>query len=178
VDLELTEEQQAAAEERARIRGIGSPAAGQGTRRDRTLSAGAFQESGRTRTLPEYPFQKPRAAQASTTLLTPSPSKNLALLRFDGRDSVGSNSLYCDPIHRYGTEDQKKRFLVPYTRGEKIGCYALTEPQAGSNAAALQTKAVKKGRRLRAPTARKPGFTNGGAADAAIVYVEHRAGER
>src|SRR6266436_2242026 len=55
------------------------------------------------------------------------------------------NSLYCDPIHRLGTDDQKKRLLMPYARGEKIGCYALTEPQAGSNAAALQTKAVKKG---------------------------------
>ena len=55
------------------------------------------------------------------------------------------NSLYCDPLHRFGTEEQKKKFLVPFARGEKIGCYALTEPQAGSNAAALQTKAVKKG---------------------------------
>src|SRR5579863_9278959 len=55
------------------------------------------------------------------------------------------NSLYCDPIHRYGTDEQKKRFLLPFARGEKIGCYALTEPQAGSNAAALQTKAVKHG---------------------------------
>src|SRR3974377_1379886 len=32
------------------------------------------------------------------------------------------NSLFCDPIHRYGTEEQKKRFLLPLTRGEKIGC--------------------------------------------------------
>src|SRR6266404_1695450 len=55
------------------------------------------------------------------------------------------NSLYCDPIHRFGDEEQKKKFLLPFARGEKIGCYALTEPQAGSNAAALQTKAVKKG---------------------------------
>ena len=55
------------------------------------------------------------------------------------------NSLYCDPIQRFGTNEQKKKFLLPYARGEKIGCYALTEPQAGSNAAALQTKAVKKG---------------------------------
>src|SRR5215470_5136791 len=54
------------------------------------------------------------------------------------------NSLYCDPLHRYGNEEQKKKFLLPFTRGEKIGCYALTEPQAGSNAAALQTKAVKR----------------------------------
>src|SRR5947209_12109560 len=58
------------------------------------------------------------------------------------------NSLYCDPIHRFGTEEQKKTFLLPYAHGEKIGCYALTEPQAGSNAAALQTKARSEERRV------------------------------
>jgi butyryl-CoA dehydrogenase len=80
------------------------------------------------------------------------------------------NSLYCDPIHRFGTEEQKKRFLLPFARGEKIGCYALTEPQAGSNAAALQTKAVKKGEKY-VINGTKAWITNGGAADAAIVYV-------
>jgi butyryl-CoA dehydrogenase len=80
------------------------------------------------------------------------------------------NSLYCDPIHRFGTEEQKKRFLLPFARGEKIGCYALTEPQAGSNAAALQTKAVKKGEKY-IINGTKAWITNGGAADAAIVYV-------
>jgi len=80
------------------------------------------------------------------------------------------NSLYCDPIHRYGTEEQKKKFLMPYARGEKIGCYALTEPQAGSNAAALQTKAVKKGATY-VINGTKAWITNGGVADAAIVYV-------
>src|SRR5215475_12728543 len=35
------------------------------------------------------------------------------------------NSLYCDPIYRFGTEEQKKKFLEPFLRGEKIGCYAL-----------------------------------------------------
>ncbi len=80
------------------------------------------------------------------------------------------NSLYCDPIHRYGTDEQKNKFLLPYARGEKIGCYALTEPQAGSNAAALQTKAVKKGDTYLI-NGTKAWITNGGAADAAIVYV-------
>jgi len=80
------------------------------------------------------------------------------------------NSLYCDPLHRYGTDEQKKRLLLPFARGEKIGCYALTEPQAGSNAAALQTKAVKKGDRY-ILNGTKAWITNGGAADAAIVYV-------
>ena len=80
------------------------------------------------------------------------------------------NSLYCDPIHRFGTEDQKKKFLLPFARGEKIGCYALTEPQAGSNAAALATKAVRKGDKYLI-NGTKAWITNGGAADAAIVYV-------
>jgi len=80
------------------------------------------------------------------------------------------NSLYCDPIHRFGTDEQKRRFLLPFTRGEKIGCYALTEPQAGSNAAALQTKAVKKGDKY-VINGTKAWITNGGVADAAIVYV-------
>ncbi len=80
------------------------------------------------------------------------------------------NSLYCDPIYRLGTDEQKKKFLAPYARGEKIGCYGLTEPQAGSNAAALQTKAVRKGDTYIVNGA-KAWITNGGAADACIVYV-------
>jgi alkylation response protein AidB-like acyl-CoA dehydrogenase len=80
------------------------------------------------------------------------------------------NSLYCDPIHRFGTDDQKRKFLIPFARGERIGCYALTEPQAGSNAAALQTRAVKKGEKY-IINGTKAWITNGGAADAAIVYV-------
>jgi butyryl-CoA dehydrogenase len=80
------------------------------------------------------------------------------------------NSLFCATIEHYGTEDQKQKFLVPFARGEKIGCYALTEPQAGSNAAALSTKAVRKGDRYVVNGA-KAWITNGGVADAGIIYV-------
>jgi butyryl-CoA dehydrogenase len=80
------------------------------------------------------------------------------------------NSLYCDPVFRFGTEEQKKKFLIPFARGEKIGCYALTEPQAGSNAAALRTKAVRKGDKY-IVNGTKAWITTGGVADAAIVYV-------
>jgi butyryl-CoA dehydrogenase len=80
------------------------------------------------------------------------------------------NSLYCDPLHRYGTPEQKQKFLLPFARGEKIGCYALTEPQAGSNASALQTRALKKGDSY-VVNGTKAWITNGGVADAAIVYV-------
>ena len=80
------------------------------------------------------------------------------------------NSLYCGPLHRYGTAEQKTKFLLPFARGERIGCYALTEPQAGSNAAALQTKAVRTGDTY-VINGTKAWITNGGVADAAIVYV-------
>jgi butyryl-CoA dehydrogenase len=80
------------------------------------------------------------------------------------------NSLYCAPVQHYGTEEQKKKFLALYARGEKIGCFALTEPQAGSNAAALQTKAVRTGDTY-VINGTKAWITNGGAADATIVFV-------
>jgi butyryl-CoA dehydrogenase len=80
------------------------------------------------------------------------------------------NSLFCDPIHRFGNEEQKKKFLLPFARGEKIGCYALTEPQAGSNAAALATRAERRGDRY-IVNGNKAWITNGGVADAALVYV-------
>jgi butyryl-CoA dehydrogenase len=80
------------------------------------------------------------------------------------------NSLFCDPVHRFGTPEQKKKFLAPYARGEKIGCYALTEPHAGSNAAALRTVAVRKGDHY-VVNGTKAWITNGGVADAVIAYV-------
>jgi butyryl-CoA dehydrogenase len=80
------------------------------------------------------------------------------------------NSLFCDPLHRFGTAGQKKRFLAPCLRGETLGCYALTEPQAGSNAAALRTVAVRRGDRY-IVNGTKAWITCGGVADAALVYV-------
>lgn len=87
------------------------------------------------------------------------------------------NSLYCAPVHRFGNVEQKRKFLLPFARGEKIGCYALTEPQAGSNAAALATKAVLKGDRYLV-NGTKAWITNGGVADAAIVYVNTQPEKR
>lgn len=51
------------------------------------------------------------------------------------------NSLYCYPLLRFGTDEQKKRYLVPCASGESVGCYALTEANAGSDPAALRTTA-------------------------------------
>ncbi len=54
-------------------------------------------------------------------------------------------SLAANPIAQYGSEEQKERYLKPLATGEKIGSFCLTEPNAGSDAAHIQTTAVKKG---------------------------------
>jgi butyryl-CoA dehydrogenase len=56
-----------------------------------------------------------------------------------------NNSLVCDPILSFGTEKQKREFLVPLARGEALGCFGLTEPAAGSDAGAQKTTAVLDG---------------------------------
>jgi alkylation response protein AidB-like acyl-CoA dehydrogenase len=53
-----------------------------------------------------------------------------------------NNSLYCHGIVEFGTEDQKHRFVRPVASGDAIGCYGLTEPQSGSDAASMRTRAV------------------------------------
>src|ERR1041384_7674215 len=52
-----------------------------------------------------------------------------------------NNSLSCDPILKFGNDEQKKRWLLPMARGEILGCFALSEPGAGSDAAAQKTSA-------------------------------------
>jgi alkylation response protein AidB-like acyl-CoA dehydrogenase len=52
-----------------------------------------------------------------------------------------NNSLYCNGILEFGTEDQKQRFVTPVAAGEAIGAYALTEPQSGSDAGNMRTRA-------------------------------------
>ncbi len=56
-----------------------------------------------------------------------------------------NNSLVCDPIYKFGTEAQKREFLVPLAKGDKLGCYGLSEPGTGSDAAAQTTMAVRDG---------------------------------
>jgi alkylation response protein AidB-like acyl-CoA dehydrogenase len=54
-------------------------------------------------------------------------------------------SLGCAPIYLFGTEEQKQKYLVPLCRGETLGAFGLTEPNAGSDAGGTQTKAEKQG---------------------------------
>ncbi len=53
-----------------------------------------------------------------------------------------NNSLYAHGLMKFGTEDQKRRFLTPVASGEKIGAYSLTEPMSGSDAGTMQSRAV------------------------------------
>ncbi len=56
-----------------------------------------------------------------------------------------NNSLVCDPILHFGTEEQKRKYLIPLAKGEMLGCFSLTEPGAGSDPAGMATQAVKEG---------------------------------
>ena len=58
------------------------------------------------------------------------------------------NSIVCESIYRFGTDDQKERFLKPLAAGEIIGAFALTEPNAGSDPLSQKTRAVRDGTRV------------------------------
>ncbi len=80
------------------------------------------------------------------------------------------NSVAGMPIHRFGTEAQKERFLKPLARGEMLGAFCLTEPGAGSDAAALRTRARRQGNHF-VLEGSKQFVTNGSTAGLAIVFA-------
>jgi len=81
-----------------------------------------------------------------------------------------NNSLVCDPILKFGTEAQKDEFLRPLARGQMLGCFALTEPEAGSDPAAIRTTAVRVGEEY-VLNGNKIFITSGTDADLAIVFA-------
>ncbi len=81
-----------------------------------------------------------------------------------------NNSLACGPILANGTEEQKKKFLAPMASGEKIGCFGLTEPSAGSDASNQKTTAVLDGDKW-VLNGNKVFITNGTHADIAVVFA-------
>ena len=54
-----------------------------------------------------------------------------------------NNSLFCDPLYKFGTDAQKKDILTPVASGKKLGCFGLTEPMSGSDAQTMVTSAEK-----------------------------------
>ncbi len=81
-----------------------------------------------------------------------------------------NNSLVCDPILSYGTAEQKEKYLPPLARGESLGCFALSEPGAGSDAAGISTRAVRDGDHY-IITGTKNWITNGPEADIVILFA-------
>jgi alkylation response protein AidB-like acyl-CoA dehydrogenase len=81
-----------------------------------------------------------------------------------------TNSVCCYPILSFGTEEQKQKYLVPLAKGEKLGAFCLSEPQAGSDAVNQKTRAVEDGEFF-ILNGTKSWVTNGGEADVYLVVA-------
>lgn len=81
-----------------------------------------------------------------------------------------NNSLYCDPVFKFGNDEQKQKFLAPFTRGEKLGAFALTEPMSGSDAGEMRTTARLDGDHY-VLNGTKNFITNGPNADVILVFA-------
>jgi butyryl-CoA dehydrogenase len=89
-----------------------------------------------------------------------------------------NNSLFCDPVYKFGSDEQKKRVLEPVASGRKLGCFGLTEPMSGSDAQTMVTSAEKTGGGFVLNGA-KNWITNGPHADWIIVFaVTDRSGPK
>src|SRR5271154_5540950 len=89
-----------------------------------------------------------------------------------------NNSLFCDPLYKFGTDAQKKNVLTPCARGDKLGCFGLTEPMSGSDAQTMVTGAEKTSGGWVLNGA-KNWITNGPHADWIIVFaVTDRSGPK
>jgi alkylation response protein AidB-like acyl-CoA dehydrogenase len=80
-------------------------------------------------------------------------------------------SLCCEPIYLFGTEEQKQKYLTPLARGEQIGAFGLTEPQAGSDAGGARTRAVRNGDEWLI-NGQKIFITNGSIADVVVITAK------
>lgn len=82
-----------------------------------------------------------------------------------------NNSLVCWGLEKYGSEEQKQKYLVPLASGKKLGAFALSEPEAGSDATSQRTVAVDKGDHYLL-SGTKNWITNGGKADTYLVIAQ------
>jgi glutaryl-CoA dehydrogenase len=110
-------------------------------------------------------------------------SYGLACLELEAGDSgfrsfvsvQGSLSMF--PIWRFGSDEQKERWLPPMARGETVGCFGLSEPDAGSDPGRMRTGARRDGSDW-VLNGTKMWITNGGIADLAVVWANTDAGIR
>src|SRR6266567_3248798 len=81
------------------------------------------------------------------------------------------SALVMYPIYAYGSDAQKEKWLPPMARGEKLGCFGLTEPDFGSNPSGMRTRAVKSGNEY-VLNGEKMWITSGSIADVAIIWAK------
>jgi butyryl-CoA dehydrogenase len=82
-----------------------------------------------------------------------------------------NNSLFCDPLYKFGTPDQKERVLTPVASGKQLGCFGLTEPSSGSDARTMKTVGVRQPDGGYVLNGAKNWITNGPHADYVIVFA-------
>ena len=87
-----------------------------------------------------------------------------------------NNSLYCHGIMKFGTEEQKKKFLQPVASGKSVGAYALTEPMSGSDAGSMRSRAVRDGD-FYVLNGRKSWVTSGPVAEYVLTFMMTEPGE-
>jgi alkylation response protein AidB-like acyl-CoA dehydrogenase len=88
-----------------------------------------------------------------------------------------NNSLVCWGLERFGNEEQKQKYLVPLAKGEKIGAFCLSEPEAGSDATSQRTTAIDKGDYYLV-NGTKNWITNGGTASTYLVICQTDADKK
>ena len=88
-----------------------------------------------------------------------------------------NNSLVCYGLEKYGTEEQKQKYLVPLAKGEKIGAFCLSEPEAGSDATSQHTTAIDMGDHYLL-NGTKNWITNGNSASTYLVMAQTDAAKK
>ena len=82
-----------------------------------------------------------------------------------------NNSLYCHGVLKFGTEEQKQKFLVPVASGQKVGAYSLTEPMSGSDAGTMRSRALKNEDGNYVISGRKSWVTSGPVAECINLFT-------
>jgi butyryl-CoA dehydrogenase len=88
-----------------------------------------------------------------------------------------NNSLVCDPIGKFGNDEQKRKYLTPLAQGKLLGCFALSEPGSGSDAAGMRTNAILDGDHY-VVNGTKNWITSGKEADVCILIAHSDPSER
>lgn len=136
----------------------------------------AIKEFGKHRllgaTLKDEAYELPGISFVSYGLL------NREIDRVDSgyRTALSVQSAAVKLVYNFGSEDQKKRFLPDLVRGEKVGCFGITEPETGSDPGSLKSTAVRKGDHF-VLNGKKTWISSSPIADIAVVWAKDEKGD-